>query len=165
MGFGQLRLFPWLTRADAVLVADSRRKVGDRHRGVCTYTGMKMGCTLEGVIFLFLSNTSSQADIPGIRAGPPRSKPLRTDTGSRVQGGGSERPPKEPAPHSTRGPSGSSPPNPVTCLRNCVLPTLPGPCWPAALNASRRGPERCPPAAGRERAVTSGSARSQASLP
>lgn len=46
-----------------------------------------MGCTLEGVIFLFLSNTSSQAAIPGIRAGPPRSKPLRTD-GHRIQGSG-----------------------------------------------------------------------------
>lgn len=69
---------------------------------------------------LFSSRTSSQSAILGIHAGPLGSE--------QMQGvGGSERPPKAPATHCTRVPSGSSPGNPMTCFRNWVPPSSLGP--------------------------------------
>lgn len=83
-----------------------------------------MGCTLEGGIFLFFHSVFIQYLLSGNRSGHScwsTKKQTSTD--------------------STRVPSRSSPPNPMTCLRNWVLPSLPDPCWPAVLHASRRGPE------------------------
>lgn len=64
--------------------------------------------------------------ILGTRAGPPKSNSLQMPDpafGVVDQRG----PPREPAAHFTQVPSGSSPLSPMTCLRNWVLPTSPGP--------------------------------------
>lgn len=93
-----------------------------------TSTRRKPGGML-GVYFslsiLFSSDTSSQSAVLGIHAGPPGS--------GQMQGvGGSERPPKAPATHCTRVPSGSSPEDPGTCFRNWVPPSVLGPHYEGA---------------------------------
>lgn len=79
-------------------------------------------------IFLFFCFVFIQYRLPilGIRAGLPKSKPLKMpDPGFGVVG--QRGPSREPAAHSTQVSSGSSPLSPMTGWRNWVLPTSPGP--------------------------------------